>query len=226
MILLASLLVVPAPALADVPAQFMAKLYSEALGRAPDTGGWSAKIDYYNRYGCTSTTVKDQVKAALTSPEFNSLGYNNAAKVLLLYRTALDREPDANGFNMYLGQLNAGVPFSAVVQSVVNSSEFNSLMTYICSGGSYYFNALGQSGYAISIPGVPSISQADLQASLNAAGPGGIVALPNMTVVALNSPLTIPNGVTLTTAGNPLPTSHGMMARLVRGPSYSGGTRW
>lgn len=222
-VILLGLLLIPIPALADVPAQFMAKLYTEALGRAPDSGGWAAKIDYFNRYGCTSTTVKDQVKAALTSPEFNNLGYNNAAKVLLLYRTALDREPDANGFNLYLGQLNAGVPYSTVIQSVLNSSEFNSLMYYICSGGPYFFNALGQGSYAIAIPGVPSISQADLQTSLNAAGPGGTVALPNMTVVALNSTLTIPAGVTLTTMGNPSPTSHGMMARLVRGPSYSGG---
>jgi hypothetical protein len=97
------------------------------------------------------------------------------------------------------------------------------LASQICSGKPYYFNVLGTGGYAVPMPGVPALTQADLQGALNATGPGGTVTLPEMTLVQLSSPLVVPAGVTLTTAGSPPVSAHGKMARLVRGPGYSGG---
>ena len=41
------------PAWAEVPSQFIAKLYSEALGRAPDNGGWQAQTNYFLASGCS-----------------------------------------------------------------------------------------------------------------------------------------------------------------------------
>lgn len=210
-------------ATAAVPSQYIAKLYTEALGRAPDASGWSSRISYFSSNPCNVSTLSIHGQDVLNSPEFANNNYNNSAKLLLLYRTVLDREPDSAGFNFYLNQLNSGTPFSVLVSNFFASAEFNQLAQKICSGAPYYFNSLGYGGYAIAIPGVPTISQADLQASLNAAPQGGTLALPSMAVVVLNSTLTIPAGVTLTTAGSPLPSRHAMMARLVRGPGYSGG---
>ncbi|MDE2595644.1 MAG: DUF4214 domain-containing protein [Sphingomonadales bacterium] len=209
------------PAHAAVPAQFIAKLYTEALGRAPEAGGWASRVNDFSVNGCTGARLASHGIGVFNSDEFNAKGYSNAAKLLLLYRTALDREPDSGGFNAYLNMLNSGTPFSSVVNSFYASGEFNQLVARMCSGAPYYFNTLGYGGYAIQIPGVAAVTQADLQASLNATPAGGTVALPAMTVVYLNSTLNIPANVTLATAGNPDPGSHGMMARLVRAPGYA-----
>lgn len=211
------------PAQAAVPAQFVAKLYTEALGRAPDAAGWSSRIQYFIDNSCNSARLALHANDILTSSEFNSAGYGSAAKLLMLYRTVLDREPDQQSFNYYYNQLESGVPFSSVVVSFLNSSEFGQLASHICSGQPYYFNILGRGGYAIQMPGVAAITQSELQNALNSAQPGSTVTLPNMSVVHLTSTLTIPPGVTLATTGNPSPAAHGNMARIVRGPTYAGG---
>jgi hypothetical protein len=208
---------------AAVPAQYIAKLYTEALGRAPDASGWSSRINYFGSNSCNVGTLQIHGQDVLLSSEFSSLSYSNAAKLLLLYRTVLDREPDSSTFTYYLNQLNSGTSFAAVVGEFFSSSEFSQLSTKICSGQPYYFNILGHGGYAIQIPGVPQLTRAQLQSELDAAGPGGVVALPSMTVVYVDAPIVIPSGVTLTTVGNPQPSQHGNMARIVRDPSYSAG---
>jgi hypothetical protein len=212
-----------AQANAAVPSQFIAKLYTEALGRAPDASGWSSRINYFQSNSCNVGNLQVHGQDVLLSSEFANLNYSNAAKLLLLYRTVLDREPDASSYTSYLNQLNSGTPFATVVGEFFSSPEFSQLSTKICSGQPYYFNMLGYGKYAIQIPGVPQLTRAQLQSELDAAGPGGVVALPSMTVVYVDAPIVIPSGVTLTTAGNPLPSQHGNMARIVRDPSYSAG---
>ena len=211
------------PAVAAVPAQYVAKLYTEALGRAPDKSGWATRTSYFSSHVCSVTTLADQAREILGSSEFRSHNYSSPAKLLILYRTTLDREPDRGGFDLYLSQLNAGKSYDDIVNVVLHSKEFERLAAVICSGSPYYFNVLGSGGFAITIPGVTAVSQAELQSRLNAAPAGGTVALPSMTVVALHGTLTIPPGVTLTTVGAPQPTSHGAMARIVRGADYAGG---
>src|SRR5688572_956152 len=105
--------VVVAPATAHAaatpaPGQFVAKLYSEALGRIPDAGGWSGQLNYFGSAGCTVATVRAQVRAMYTSAEFASRPYDSAARVLALYRGALNREPDQGGLDAYTAQLNSG----------------------------------------------------------------------------------------------------------------------
>jgi hypothetical protein len=47
-----------AAAHSQVPAQYIAKMYSEALGRAPDSGGWSSASLYYQQNGCGQAALQ------------------------------------------------------------------------------------------------------------------------------------------------------------------------
>ncbi|HEX4833412.1 MAG TPA: hypothetical protein VH478_20235, partial [Trebonia sp.] len=38
---------------AYVPAQFIAKQYTEGLGRIPDQPGWQNAVSYFTQHGCT-----------------------------------------------------------------------------------------------------------------------------------------------------------------------------
>lgn len=118
-----------------VPAQFIAKQYTEALGRAPDQAGWQAQVNYFQSNGCSADTLASLGRDIFTSSEFNNLGYDNPAKLLTLYRGALNRELDADGFNGNLTRLDNGASWSDVVNALFTSSEFTSLASTICGGG-------------------------------------------------------------------------------------------
>ena len=210
----------------QVPAQYIAKGYSEALGRAPDTGGWNSAVTYFAQNGCSVSTLKTWGTSLLTSQEFVGLGYDPYAETLILYRFILDREPDSAGFDYWSNQLATGaMTWAQLVATSYGSAEFADLASeYICNVADYSFSPLGPTT-AMQIPTpnpggtlLAGTTQAQLQAQLIATGNGGTVYLQQESVVYITSPpLTIPTGVTLATYGNPPPHQHALMARLVRG---------
>lgn len=219
----------PAAAQADtgyVPGQFIAKQYTEALGRLPDQAGWKGYVSYFRSDGCNATTLANVGRSIYTSSEFTGLGYDNAAKVLTLYRGALNHEPDKAGFDNWIGQLANGMSWSTVVDKFFGSDEFTRLVPTICSGvsdgagASYHFGTTP----ALSLPASGSGftgTQAELQKKLNATPKGGTVHLAQKALVRLSSRLTIPAGVTLTTTGTPGPRRYANMGRLVRASAFN-----
>lgn len=223
-LLLPALLGPAGAALGAVPTQFIAKMYSEALGRAPDPAGWQSALQYFQTSGCTQTTLKTWGTALLVSPEFTGLSYDNSAKTLILYRAILNREPDRAGFNESYNALEDGASLRSVAASLFDSGEFSQLTPYICSGESYSFGIIG-TGLAIPIPmphlgGYANLSEAELQALLYSSAPGETVYLQQESVTYLTRPLVIPAGVTLATEGLPDPHHHALMARLVRASPF------
>jgi hypothetical protein len=209
---------------AAVPAQYIAKMYTETLGRAPDPASWNEALSYFEPNGCNRTTLTDWGAPFFSSAEFQELEYDNAATALLLYRAILNREPDASGYSHFLGLLDGGTSLKTVVSMFFNSGEFSALLPYICSGNSYSFATLG-SGLALRIPtsgpsGYDKLTEARLQALLNSAAEGTVVYLSQQSVVYLTKPLVIPAGVTLATYGLPTPHQHAKMARLVRASEF------
>jgi len=208
-----------------VPAQFIAKQYTEALGRIPDQAGWHSAATYFSQNGCSAASLAAWGEAIYTSAEYAGLGYGNAARLLTLYRGALNREPDPGGYATWLQHLSSGTSWPAAVQAFFTSAEFAALVPEICSGvvdgsgSSYYFGtqpalavAAGDSGFTGSEPA--------LQAELNSAAAGSTVTLAQRAVIPLTQPLVIPAGVTLTTAGAPDPHHYANMARLVRAAGF------
>lgn len=218
---------------AFVPAQYMAKMYSEALGRAPDPAGWRSARTYFEQNSCNAGTLRTWGEAVFSSSEFSGLAYDNAAFLLIAYRAILDREPDSAGYNAWYGQLQAGLAKSTLVNNFFYSSEFQSLVPFICRPG-YSFNIRNAGGLAIPIPltqpgGLTPTGdrnggdEAMLEQKLaEAQANGGTVYLRQESVWYLTHPLVIPSGVTLATYGNPPPHQHGLMARLIRNGPFPG----
>ena len=219
-LLLPLLLAAAVPAQAVVPTQWIAKMYTEALGRIPDQSGWQNGVNNFNSAGCTAATLKSHGRAFYLSTEYSGLGYDNTAKLLTLYRGVLNREPDPSGFNSNLNALNAGTAWSTMVDQFFASSEFATLATTICSSagtGSYSFGSRVAMALPVSTPGFTG-TQSALQAALNSAGSGGTVTLAQKALVMIDpaTPLNIPTGVTLTTYGSPGHNQYALMGRLVR----------
>jgi Domain of unknown function (DUF4214) len=212
-------------AFAAVPAQFVAKLYTEALGRAPDPQAWASAVASFEEQGCNQAALTAWGSSVFASAEFQALPYDNAAIALLVYRAFLNREPDLAGFNAQLSALAQGQSPSQIVAELSATQEFAQLAPYICSGRSYSFGTLG-SGQALQIPsarpgGYGGLSEAQLQSLLNSTGAGQTIYLQQESVIFVTQPLVIPAGVTLSTYGQPGPRRHALMARLVRTAAFA-----
>jgi len=226
LLLLSVMLAHAAAAPAAVPAQFIAKMYTEVLGRAPDPEGWQAALNYFEVNGCDQTRLADWGGSVFESAEFRSLGYDAAAITLILYRSILNREPDPAGYRVSLSALDSGEALPTVAAEFFAAFEFARLVPYICSGASYSFGTLG-TGLAIAITaskagGYGNLTETDLQALLDSTQAGGSVYLQQESVVFLTQPLEIPAGVTLATYGLPPPREHALMARLIRAAPFPG----
>ena len=110
--------------------------------------------------------------------------------------------------------------WDAVVDSVLGSAEFTTrIAPAICDATSPAYAAVAPTAPVDVGAGGQGFTgdQAALQAALDATPPGGTVSLAPRAVVRISSPLVIPRGVTLTTAGEPAVTHYASMGRLVRG---------
>ncbi|HEY4464020.1 MAG TPA: DUF4214 domain-containing protein, partial [Streptosporangiaceae bacterium] len=214
---------------AYVPAQFIVKQYTEGLGRIPDQPGWQNAVSYFTQNGCTAGSLARFGEAVFASPEYAGLGYSDDAKILTLYRAALNREADPAGLGNWTRQLGSGLPWPTVVQKFFTSSEFTALVPTICSGvvdgsgSSYYFGTQQATALPVTGTGAQPASEADLEKLLQAAAArgGGSVVLAQKQLVWLTRPLVVPGRVTLTTEGGPDPRHYASMARLVRAPGYA-----
>jgi hypothetical protein len=99
-----------------VPAQFIAKLYTEGLGRIPDQSGWASAVSYFAQNGCSAPSLAAYGQSVYTSAEYTGLQYDNDAKLLTLYRGVLNREPDPSGFANWLQHLGSGTSWPSAVQ--------------------------------------------------------------------------------------------------------------
>lgn len=211
LLVLTTLALAQSIAAAEVPSQFIAKQYTEALGRAPEAGGWQGATNYFLTSGaCSATSLQAYALSVFGSPEYTNKNYTTAEKVLTAYRAILSREPDASGFAFFSNFLNAGHSVTELVPELIKSTEFAGMVSSICAGGAY--NVDGSFKQALDI-GAGTWTQAQLQACINN---NQTCSVPPRTVVFLNSPLTIPAGKVLETAGGFDHTMYARQARLVR----------
>ncbi|MFE9745491.1 hypothetical protein ACFYOT_11345 [Saccharothrix saharensis] len=202
------------------PGQFLAKLYTEALGRLPDQPSWRTAQDHFADRGCSAELLAGYGRAVFTSPEFEALGYDRAARLLALYRGALNREPDRAGFDHWLSR--ADVAWPTLVALFHDNAEFTALAGRICAERSYDWGVAP--AIAVTDAGSPTdpTNFAGTQEQLQALVRSGVgaVALAPKALVVLNSRFTLPAGVTLTTAGRPDVRQYALMGRLVRGAAF------
>jgi hypothetical protein len=233
----------PAPAAAGaasgavVPTQFVAKAYTELLGRAPTPAEWDRATTWFETHGCSTASLEafglGLVSSAEYARDYDSHGLDTPAIALTLFRFVLNREPDPDGFVEVRDAMDFGVTPRAEAAALFGSAEFRiHTEPAICSPDF--------PSYGFGEPGNPTEYQAITTPTRGAPGPmlseqllelllieasrrphGGTVTLPARTVVGLSTSLTVPSGVTLTTAGDPGPRQYASMARLVRLPTYT-----
>lgn len=218
-----------APSAHATTAQFMTRLFTEALGRGPDAATWKANSLFSTTpSNCTSLDFYTIVNSIYTSPEYNNLGYSNQEKVLTLYRGILNREPDAGGLQYWASQLSGGATISSLISNFVASGEFYSIRdNLICKALPANGNAVFRWGNNQALPlnaGESGLDSAWLQAQLNAAknSANKTVLLPQRALIQASSTINIPPGVKLATVGTIHNQAYAKMARIVRATNFAG----
>ncbi|MBN1128301.1 MAG: DUF4214 domain-containing protein [Chitinispirillaceae bacterium] len=209
-----------------IPNQYIAKLYSEALGRAPDQAGWQGWINHFKTNGCTAASLRDAANAFFTSAEYQNMNYTPGEQIVTVYRALLNREPDQGGFDYWSDQLNSGVPLTTLIAGCINSSEFNGKINQIANGESYgWSNEQLPLAPDVTLPAPhPGTERFDpaghltLQQFIASRPDNTIIEISRGQVIYLDETLLITAGKTLRTYqdGTITPQKYAAMARLVR----------
>lgn len=225
------------PAAGPVPYQYVAKVYTELLGRAPDPAGWRWAVHLLEARGCDTASLEAVADHVLAGREYRAdypPGPASApAIVLTLYRLVLNHDPDAAEFVLARDVLASGgvTPIEAA-HRLFSSLEFAWVTEpAICSPTDPSYGS-GEPGHPGQYPAIdtpttgapgPDAPGALLQLALDglAAHGGGTWTLPARQVVSLTTTLVVPPGVTLTTEGAPGPRRYADMAHLVRSPFFT-----
>lgn len=99
----------------------VARLYSAALGREPDSGG----LTYWTQVVREGNSVEAIAQAFVNSQEFQTLfnGADNQAVVEQLYQNVLGRPGEQGGIDFWTGALDQGEPLFKVVIGFADSAE-------------------------------------------------------------------------------------------------------
>ena len=221
------------------PSQFIAKTYTEGLGRAPTESEWAAAHQALSGT-INVTTLRAWARSIYLSAEYDALyktgaTYDNEARVLTIYRGILNREPDPVGLAARAGALDTGTSWSATLDYLFYSQEFATLSTKIRDLDTYGFGATQASDLHFVGPkwrvgfgnscSPTTYSVQELQDCLDHAAPfGGFaeVYLAQKAVFRLTTTLRVPSNVYLMTEGQPSHARYALMARLVRAGSFDG----
>lgn len=179
------------------PGQFIAKIYTEGLGRIPDQAGWLGMVNYFAGSACNTANLQNRGATIYNSSEFLNLGYSNAERLLALYRGALNREPDLVSFQDRLNRLNTGTSWSSIVTEIFALAEFTSKTSAICSKSTPGYG-FGTNPVVAAISPGPTGFQggtgAQLQALINGTSSGGTVWLAQHAVVSISTTLDLKQG--------------------------------
>ncbi len=103
---------------------FATRLYTECLGRDPETEGlnfWSLGLTNLELTG------KQAAHEFFFSKEFNDHNFDNKELLTRMYRTFMGREPDDDGMNFWLNNMKNGMTKEDVFNEFVKSKEFTEI---------------------------------------------------------------------------------------------------
>jgi len=214
------------------PYQFIAKIWTEALGRIVDPPTWQAEEgNIVNEFSYFQNLVRLVYKSSEFYNDYpisDSDALWRKSRLLALYRGALNREPDEAGFNSYLPQFNDKDTWEYVVDCITGGTEFSELVNTMIYKAN---NGLPHYGWGTTPP-LTEINknfnstkrnfngtEDDLQLLLTNLGnknePDSVTLAP-MAVIYITKQLKIPANIVLTTEGNPSNNKYAKMARLVK----------
>ena len=106
---------------------FVTRLYQVALGRTPDASGYELWV---NGLKSGEYTPEFVAYGFIFSREFTNKNLSNADFLTIMYNTFMDRDPDANGYAMWLNGLNSG---EFTREFVFNGFVYSKEFTDICA---------------------------------------------------------------------------------------------
>jgi hypothetical protein len=212
-----------------VPAQYLAKLTTEALGAAPTRESLQSFSSFFAARGCNQSSVREVAFGVFDSDEFKDpyaedggyVGarfYDRSAALLTLFRALLNREPDPQYF---ASLLNSSASVLDIAHFMTTSEEFvNTVLPAICgASASYGFGTAPAIPIPVTGPGFVG-DGVGLQNLIDLSPGSSLITLAQKALIVLDAPLYIPPGFTVTTQGQPGIKRYALMARLVRGPSF------
>jgi len=103
---------------------FIKRFYLVVLGRKADAEGLNTWV---TQLSTGIATGSDIAQGFIFSNEYNEASKNNNQYLNTLYRAFFNREPDIEGFNFWMEQLNQGVSRAEILQGFLHAPEFVSL---------------------------------------------------------------------------------------------------
>ncbi len=182
-------------------AQFVAKLFTEGLSRAPKGEEYLAYTSVIEQNGCTIQTLTDLAVQFFTDDKFTDCNLNQTETVFAITRAILNRDPKTEEIEAY-----SKIDSIDLVKKLCSSKEFSDLLPDIIAGP-YFWGKNNSSRYT----GNKVITADELQILLNQ---NTVVSLERGTLVLVDKTITVPDNVTLETAGSP--THYTQMARFIR----------
>ncbi len=184
-------------------AQFIGKLYTEGLSRAPEGEEFTRLYGRIESEGFSVQTLTAIACEVYGSDEFFAQKLTDRAAVFAVYRGIFSRDPDETEIGKH-----SGTDPEFLVRELTGTAEFSALLPGI-KNGPYYWISDSTEGWT----GGDVMTQKELEGKLkeNAA-----VALKPGTLVLIDHVLVLPKGCVLTTEGDP--SSYLNMARLLRTP--------
>jgi hypothetical protein len=104
--------------------EFVARIYQVGLERTPEDSGLS---DWAGQLSSGQAQAVDIVKGVLCSPEYMGKAKSNAQMVTDCYLAMLGRNPDSEGMNGWVSNLENGMSINAIFAGFVGSQEFANL---------------------------------------------------------------------------------------------------
>lgn len=184
--------------------QFVSKLFTEGVSRAPEAEEYVEYTGILEEKGCTVETLSSLAETFFSSETFQNEKLSDREKTFAVYRAILSREPSEEELSEH-----ENTDAVALAKELCASEEFAALLPDI-NEGPYYWNGNNASVYT----GGNVMTSSDIQELFKESNH---VVLPQGTQVLVDSTISIPEGGTLETEGNP--THYAKMARLIRAGS-------
>ena len=108
----------------DLVVDFVSRMYTVALGREAEEAGLN---DWVGQLRNGTNDGAGLAHGFIESQEFIGKNHSNEEYLNILYHTFFDRDPDEDGYNSWLSQLNSGASRKHVLAGFVNSQEFTNL---------------------------------------------------------------------------------------------------
>ncbi len=180
--------------------QFIAKLYTEALSRAPSGEEFAAAAARIAEKGCTVELLTTLAVEVFSSEEYANHKLTKDESCFTLYRAIFSRDPSLDELEAFEG--NA----AEAVADLTASDEFAGMMQGIIEGP-YFWGINQEARYT----GTNVILASQLQKQISNFS---VTKLPQGTLVVMDTVLVLPTGAKLVTEGEP--THYAKMARFLR----------